>query len=327
MEIVSDAMRATEAIKTRPIGGAVVDAELVGIEGLDVLGAIRNLDPAPPVIVTGPQDRPELERLVRRAGAAAYVSKPCAPAQVAEALCRSISAGITTTPRRRPSLSLAVLEPGQVLLIECLGGPIEGRLSTKLLAKHPTSLAIAVPRRQRESVMPPLGVRVRVGFPLADGWYQFETHVLGAASHRGEQALLLAQPKLVTHIQRRRYARTRAAFDVELGAEHDPVAGRGQDACEGGIRVLTERPLSAGSAVPCRIEAGAGERISLAGTVIWTHELRDNGCRYRTGMEFSTPSAADQERLRAWIERLGRPGEGADDRSHPTDSFGFVIES
>lgn len=169
--------------------------------------------------------------------------------------------------------------------------------------------------------MPPLGVRVQVAFPLPDGWYQFDTHTLGAASHRGKQALLLAQPKLVTHIQRRRYARMLAEFEVELGPEHDPIAGRGQDASEGGIRVLTERPLALGGAVACRIETGVGDKIALAGTVIWTQELRDNGRRYRTGIEFSTPSPADRERIHTWVERLGRFGEGRDDRTtRPTGS-------
>jgi len=312
VEIVSDGLSAINMLKTRPFDGVVVDTDLMTMGGLQVLETMMQMDRALPVVVTSARDEQGLERQVKQAGAQACISKPCSPGEVVDALLRAARVGVGRSPRRRPSVTLASPEPGHALLIECPGGQVQGRLSSKLLAKHPASLAVAAPRRDREPVSLPFGARVMVGFPMPDGWYQFETSVLGATSYGGQPAVLLAQPKLVSHIQRRRYARSRGAFSVELKGEQAMAPGVGQDAGEGGIRVLTESALPVGAQVLCRVEAAAsGQRLTLSGTVIWIQELRDNGHRYRTGIQFRALSSAERKRLRAWMERLGQPQQDA----------------
>jgi CheY-like chemotaxis protein len=307
VEIVSDGLSAINMIKTRHFDGAVVDVELVSVDGLQVLAAIGNLGRSMPVVMTSRRAGANLDREARKAGARAYVAKPVAPTQVAEAVLHEIGEGWSSSPRKRLPLALSSLEPGQALLMECRSGPLEGKLTSRLLASHPASLAAAAPTREGRTVALAFGTRVTVGFPMPDGWYQFETYVLGATSYGGEAAVLLAQPKLVTHIQRRRYARTRASFDVELEEEHAILVGRGQDACEGGMRVMTENALPVGSQMRCRIQSGTPEQaIVLSGTVIWAQEVRDNGHRYRAGIQFAAPIGIERERLRAWVEGLGR---------------------
>jgi c-di-GMP-binding flagellar brake protein YcgR len=241
------------------------------------------------------------------AGARAVIAKPAAPAQVAEAVLREIGERSSGHPRKRPPVALSSLQAGQVLLIECRSGQFEGRLTSRLLASHPASLAAAAPTAEGRTITLPFGTRVTVGFPMPDGWYQFDTYVLGATSYSGEPALLLAQPKLVTHIQRRRYARARATFEVELEKERAVQAGKGQDACEGGMRVVTDGALPVGSHMRCRIKCDVtGAMMTLSGTVVWMQELRDNGHRYRAGIQFAPAPGVERERLRSWVEGLGR---------------------
>ena len=323
VEIVSDGLSAINLVKTRPFNGAIVDTDLATVDGLHAVALIKDLKRALPVVVTGKRDRAEAEPTARGAGAGAYLAKPCEPAQVVEALQQCMSGDARAAPRTRPSVTLARLEPGQVLLLECPGRQVEGRLSSRLLAKHPASLAVAAPRREGEPVSLPFGVPVTVGFPMPDGWYYFDTYVLGAVSHSGEPAILLAQPKLVSHVQRRRYVRARSSFSVQLGTEPGAVAAKGQDAGEGGIRVLTERPVAVGSHISCRIAAGGAQpEISLPGTVVWTQELRDNGHRYRLGIEFSLTSGAERKQVRAWLEGLAHSAENAGASPHAVDGVG-----
>jgi len=318
VEIVTDGPSAIDMIKTHHFDGAILDTELGTIDGLQVLAAISRVDRGVPVVMTSRRDRRGLDGEVRKAGARGYVAKPAAPAQLAEAVLREICEEPSGNPRKRPPLALSSLEPGQPLLIECRGGQLERKLTSRLLASHPASLAAAAPISEGRAITLPFGTRITVGFPRPDGWYQFETYILGATSYSGQPAILLAQPKLVTHIQRRRYARAQASFEVELEEEHAMLAGKGQDACEGGMRVLTEGALPVGSHMRCRIKTSdAGQMITLSGTVIWMQELRDNGHRYRAGIQFAAPVGAERERLRSWVEDLCRSeeGEGGSSRS------------
>ena len=310
VEVVSDGASAINILKARSFHGAVVDTDLITMDGLQVVEVVRQADRALPMVVTGKRGEPGLEERAKQAGAQAYLVKPCAPEVVVEVLLRGVRGGFVRQPCRVPAVTLVSPEPGQALLIEHPGGQVQGRLSSRLLAKHPASLAVAAPHRKQTPVTLPFGARVTVGFPMPDGWYQFETTVLGATSHGGQPAILLAQPKLVSHIQRRRFARLRATFSIELQAEQASLAGTGQDASEGGMRVLSEESLPVGAQVLCRIPA-PGRDLALAGTVMWMQELKENGKRHRSGIQFTALSPADRKRVRAWMVSLSRAGGGS----------------
>jgi len=141
---------------------------------------------------------------------------------------------------------------------------------------------------------------------MPDGWYQFETSVLGATMYAGEAALVLAQPKVLSHVQRRRFVRARGVFHVDLKSESGVVEGTGQDAGEGGMRVLTDGTLSVGTRVTCVVAAPeSSPPLALSGTVIWAQEWRGNGQRCHAGIQFAGLSPAERERLRAWVQDLG----------------------
>lgn len=317
VQAAGDGLNALNMVKTGAFDGAIVDADLNAIDGLQVLGGATSLRRRLAVVVTGPRGRPDLERRAKQLGARAYVGKPCSPAEVADALLQGTPSEADRRLRMRPSVTLASLEAGQVLLMECPAGQAEGKLSSRLLAKHPTSLAVAMPRRADRPVALPFGTRVTVGFPMPDGWYQFETSVLGATMYAGEPALLLAQPKVLSHVQRRRFIRSRGIFRVDLESETGIVAGTGQDAGEGGMRVLVEGTVSVGTRVTCMVAASeSSPRLTLSGTVIWAQEWRGNGERCRAGIQFAGLSPAERERLRAWVQTLARTEVGPYDPGH-----------
>jgi CheY-like chemotaxis protein len=326
VEVAGDGVSALKMVKTRAFDGAIIDADLVALDGLHVLSGAAEAGRSLPVVVMGQRGRADLDRRAKDLGARAYIGKPCSPAEVVDALLHSAPSETYPVPRVPQLVTLASLEPGQVLLIECPAGQVEGRLSSRLLAKQPASLAAAMPQREGRAITLPFGTRVMIGFPMPDGWYQFETSVLGATMYAGEPALLLAQPKVLSHIQRRQFARSRGRFDVNVKGEGGVVPGMGQDAGEGGMRVLTDGALAVGARVTCLVAAPESpHRLAVSGTVIWTQELRDNGERYRTGIQFAGLSPAERQRLRTWVQHLG--GDQEAEVSGRESDFGTPIMS
>lgn len=92
----SEAGNADEALRLlakRPTNALVLDINMPGRSGLDILKDVRRIYPRLPVIVLSVQ--PEEQYAVRclRAGAAAYINKDSAPEELAQAARKVLSGG------------------------------------------------------------------------------------------------------------------------------------------------------------------------------------------------------------------------------------------
>jgi len=71
----------------------LLDLVMKGMYGLDVLAKLRELDPAVRVIVMSADVQTSSRDLVREAGAAGFINKPAAPAQIVETVAVILSGG------------------------------------------------------------------------------------------------------------------------------------------------------------------------------------------------------------------------------------------
>jgi two-component system chemotaxis response regulator CheY len=69
----------------------LLDLVMKGMYGLDVLAKLRELDPAVRVIVMSADVQTSSRDLVKAAGAAGFINKPAAPAQIVETVARILA--------------------------------------------------------------------------------------------------------------------------------------------------------------------------------------------------------------------------------------------
>lgn len=76
VEVADSGEKAIELFRRSPFDVAVTDLRMAGIDGLDTLRALRELDPKLPVIVVTGYTSPDTERRCREAGAFECLHKP-----------------------------------------------------------------------------------------------------------------------------------------------------------------------------------------------------------------------------------------------------------
>jgi DNA-binding NtrC family response regulator len=80
--VLSDSVKALEAIESRTFQAVLLDMDMPGVHGREILRSMRNRQPATPVIViTGVEDA-ELAAESMRLGAFAYLYKPVGEAEL-----------------------------------------------------------------------------------------------------------------------------------------------------------------------------------------------------------------------------------------------------
>jgi DNA-binding NarL/FixJ family response regulator len=103
-----------------PTSVLVLDINMPGRSGLDVMRDVKRDYPRVPVIILSMQ--PEEQYAVRclRAGAAAYINKDSAPEELAQAIKKTLSGGRYVSPRLAERLVAQLDEPGEKPLHELL---------------------------------------------------------------------------------------------------------------------------------------------------------------------------------------------------------------
>lgn len=76
----------------------LLDLHMPGLSGFDVLAALRNRAPAPPVVVLTGHDDPDGRERVHGLGAAAYLTKPVDQSALLTAIDRAVDGGGLGTP-------------------------------------------------------------------------------------------------------------------------------------------------------------------------------------------------------------------------------------
>jgi two-component system response regulator AtoC len=90
---LSRAEWAASAVDTRGADVVILDVHSPGLDGLELLGAVRRRCPRLPVIVTTAFGGPEAGDVARRRGAASYLEKPFRMADLTTELRRLVPAG------------------------------------------------------------------------------------------------------------------------------------------------------------------------------------------------------------------------------------------
>ena len=202
--------------------------------------------------------------------------------------------------KRQPLLSLARLEPGQRVVLELRSGEYTGRYESRLLARHAATIVVACPQIGGVAFSPAFGTRVSVGYALGDGWYRFETTVIGSTHEDKQPALLLAQPRLVTHLQRRRFPRYAASLPARwmlpMWKGRPRASAQVLDASRGGLRISAQQ-----AALP-------GARLTAHRARGRTAPGRSGSKRRRSGPSGGRRKAAlrDRPQVRGRVRPVGR---------------------
>jgi len=83
--------RVVQAVKICGADAVILDVHLPGLNGLEVLGAVRNMWPQLPVIVTTAFGGVDVAEMARRRGATSYLEKPFRMADLITELRRVIA--------------------------------------------------------------------------------------------------------------------------------------------------------------------------------------------------------------------------------------------
>jgi CheY-like chemotaxis protein len=306
-----DGLECVAALRQTPPALLIVDTQLPVLDGLQVVGVAKEVQPDLPVIVMSAYDIPGLKREAADAGAYAFLIKPFELSHLSglieQALARPAVA--TAATKSQPLLSLARLEPGQPLALDLRSGEYTGRYQTHLLARHAATVVVACPQIGGVAFSPAFGTRVTVGYALADGWYRFDTTVIGSTHEDSQPALLLAQPRLVTHLQRRRCPRFAARLEARWAStetgDQAEAAAQVLDASRHGMRISAASAPSPGSrvAVTARTVDSQSE-IKIQTQAVWTQRRTADKAGYDIGLRFVDVSGRAAAALAQWIEEI-----------------------
>lgn len=87
----------------------LVDISMPGMSGIELIGRIHELDPQISVLVLSMHKEEQFAVRALKAGAAGYLTKDCAPEQLAEAIHKIVSGGRYITPEVAEALANAIV--------------------------------------------------------------------------------------------------------------------------------------------------------------------------------------------------------------------------
>jgi DNA-binding NtrC family response regulator len=109
--LCSSGKRGLKAIEREAFALAIVDIGLPDVSGLDVLTALREAAPQTPVVVITAHGSLDNAVIARKRGAAAYLVKPLALAEVEETLRQALASGRAAAPAASPPTMLVGAAP------------------------------------------------------------------------------------------------------------------------------------------------------------------------------------------------------------------------
>jgi len=286
--LTSDRASCLAAVGEQPLQLALLFLDLPAPELLTLAAELRALAPDLPTAICAGQDRALLE-----AATLSGVSLVCQELPLPAALARMVDSLVAGGGSPEP-LSAHLLQPGQLLWLEVCDHFCSGRFPTTLLASQPTALAVSPPHVGGLAVTLSAGTDLTVGFGSPQGWYQFQSQVIATTFRQRESRLLITQPQVLNHQQRRRHLRARARFPVRLAMGAQELVGETQDLSRGGLRALLDTSAAPGSTVVVDI---SGMRTPARS--VWS---RPSGSGHLLAVEFAP---GDSSELASHLSTLG----------------------
>ncbi len=105
----ADGIEALHRIAELPPDVVLVDISMPGMSGIDLIGRIRAEHPQLPVLVLSMHKEAQFAVRALQLGAAGYLTKDCAPEQLAQAIRRVVAGGKFITPAVADALASAIM--------------------------------------------------------------------------------------------------------------------------------------------------------------------------------------------------------------------------
>ncbi len=112
MTVVGEAANGIEALHLIPLCNpdvALVDISMPGMSGIELIGRIRAEHPQLPVLVLSMHQEEQFAVRALKLGASGYLTKDCAPEQLAEAIRKVVEGGRYITPGVADALASSIM--------------------------------------------------------------------------------------------------------------------------------------------------------------------------------------------------------------------------
>ena len=112
MTVVGEAANGIEALHMIPLCNpdvALVDISMPGMSGIELIGRIRAEHPQLPVLVLSMHQEEQFAVRALKLGASGYLTKDCAPEQLAEAIRKVVEGGRYITPGVADALASSIM--------------------------------------------------------------------------------------------------------------------------------------------------------------------------------------------------------------------------
>jgi len=105
----AEGIEALEKIETCQPDAVLVDISMPGMSGIDLINRIREAHPHLPVLVLSMHKEEQFAVRALKVGASGYLTKDCAPEQLAQAIRRVVAGGKYITPAVADALANAII--------------------------------------------------------------------------------------------------------------------------------------------------------------------------------------------------------------------------
>ena len=112
MTVVGEAANGIEALHMIPLCNpdvALVDISMPGMSGIELIGRIRAEHPQLPMLVLSMHQEEQFAVLALKLGASGYLTKDCAPEQLAKAIRKVVEGGRYITPGVADALASSIM--------------------------------------------------------------------------------------------------------------------------------------------------------------------------------------------------------------------------
>lgn len=294
--VVDDGGSAVAAATGPEYDAILLDTELPGVNGLNVLREIRRSGREIPVIVMSADDSHDTVSRLLAAGATACICKPFDLSGLVGLVRSALAEKVGGSPELPEAVADALADSGRLVHLTVYDGASAGWYTTRIERRDGDKLVLACPSRESGYVVLRSGTLVSVGFAGVDAFYSFEATVL-PFSGSPASTLVVRMPSVFHRIQRRRYARSPIRMSADLsafGADGTaPIRADVKDIAIGGLAAVSDVPLHNGMEVDVLVVGETGDRSRLGrGKIVRVQPLSDSR-RWEYGIQILGPDAPE----------------------------------
>jgi len=255
----------------------VLDSALGSSRLVALLAGLRATGSRVPLVVYTHGDPGLAERVMASGATAVWQEWPAAACLPAIIKCLAAA-------EPRAGTLAEILGVAQPLWVELRDPACSGSFPSTLLAVRASALLIAAPLAAGLPLPVSAGAEINVGFGRPEGWYQFASEVIANTFHLRTACLLITQPQMLSHLERRRHGRVETSGPCRFHVNGTEHAAALRDISRSGLQAVVQAPLPLGTVV-----LWDAESIQARARCVWLRPIPEG---HLVGVAFEQPPEA-----------------------------------